>query len=203
MGGILGGGTSLYGAALLRPSRDDFHPGKHYGERIPRAVWDWPIDYDTLEPYYTEAERLYGVAGRHDEDFGPLQKPARDFPGQPLPLHPMNERLIAASRADGLRPFRLPLAIDSTRCLLCHACAGHPCPTGARRSSAHLIEQALADGLPLEVRTNVEAEQIETDGGGRAVGVRVVDRATGQTAVHSARRYVLSAGAIGSALLLL
>ena len=46
MGGILGGGTSLYGATLLRPSKDDFQPGKHYGKRIPRAIWDWPIGYD-------------------------------------------------------------------------------------------------------------------------------------------------------------
>src|SRR5262245_19892637 len=43
MGSVLGGGTSLYGAALMRPSEDDFHPGKHYGRRIPRAIWDWPI----------------------------------------------------------------------------------------------------------------------------------------------------------------
>jgi len=28
MGGVLGGSTALYGAALMRPSRDDFHPGK-------------------------------------------------------------------------------------------------------------------------------------------------------------------------------
>src|SRR5262249_8933016 len=75
MGGVLGGGTALYGAALLRPSKDDFHPGKHYGDRIPRAIWDWPIAYPDLAPYYTEAERLYGVAGCGDEDFGPLEKP--------------------------------------------------------------------------------------------------------------------------------
>src|SRR5262245_29011065 len=30
MGGILGGSTALYGAALMRPSRDDFHPGQNY-----------------------------------------------------------------------------------------------------------------------------------------------------------------------------
>ena len=69
MGGILGGGTSLYGGALLRPSEPDFQPGRYYGERIPRAIWDWPISYQDLEPYYTEAERLYGVAGCGDEDF--------------------------------------------------------------------------------------------------------------------------------------
>src|SRR5260370_964307 len=40
MGGVVGGGTALYGAALLRPSTDDFHPGHHYGGRLPRALWD-------------------------------------------------------------------------------------------------------------------------------------------------------------------
>ena len=129
MGGVLGGGTSLYGGALVRPSEQDFQPGKYYGKRIPRAIWDWPISYADLEPYYTEAERLYGVAGRGDEDFGPLQKPAVGYPGEPLPLHPLNQRLIAANRVHGLHPFRLPLAIDSSRCLRCGVCAGYICPT--------------------------------------------------------------------------
>src|SRR5262249_34863050 len=115
MGGVLGGGTSLYGAALLRPSREDFHPGKSYGERVRRRTWDWPIAYEDLEPHYDEAERLYGVAGNQDEDFTPLQKPRRPYPQTSLPLHPINVKLIAANRARGLRPFRLPLAIDAGR----------------------------------------------------------------------------------------
>src|SRR5262245_39350575 len=122
MGGVLGGGTSLYGAALLRPSPLDFHPGKHYGDRIPRDIWDWPIAYDDLEPCYAEAERLYGVAGSPDEDYGLLPRPRDGLPNDPLPLHPLNQKLIAANRARGLRPFRLPLAIDPTRCLRCSTC---------------------------------------------------------------------------------
>jgi choline dehydrogenase-like flavoprotein len=201
MGGVLGGGTALYGAALLRPSTDDFHPGRHYGDRLPRALWDWPISYDALEPCYSEAEKLYGVAGDADEDFGPLQKPAR-FPNLPLPLHPINQRLIAANQARALKPFRLPLAIDPARCLRCHACAGYVCPTGARSSSAQLVERAVADGLPLRVLTNVEVEGLVLNEN-RAAGVRLLDRATGARAVYRARRYVLAAGAIGTPLLLL
>ncbi len=30
MGGILGGGSSLYGGALVRPSEQDFQPGRYY-----------------------------------------------------------------------------------------------------------------------------------------------------------------------------
>jgi choline dehydrogenase-like flavoprotein len=205
MGGVLGGGTALYGAALLRPSRDDFHPGRHYGARIARLLWDWPIAYDDLEPHYGEAERLYGVAGCAEEDFGPLEKPApaNGYPQQPLPLQPINQKLIAANRSRGLKPFRLPLAIDPVRCLRCDACAGYICPTGARSSSAQLLERAALEGLPLRALTNVEAERLLWDAGGDATGVRLVDRGTGQRTTSRARRYVLAAGAIGSPLLLL
>jgi choline dehydrogenase-like flavoprotein len=201
-GGCLGGGTSLYGAAFLRPSADDFHPGKHYGDRIPHAIWDWPISYNELAPYYAEAEIIYGVAGHRDEDFGPLEKPGQAYPKQPLPLHPINQKLIAANRAFGLRPFQLPLAIDPTLCLRCASCAGYLCPTGARASSAQLLDRAILEGLPLRVRTYVEVEQLLRERDGNVGGMRIIDRASGERNVCSARRYALAAGAIGSPLLL-
>jgi choline dehydrogenase-like flavoprotein len=198
MGGVLGGGTAVYGAALLRPSREDFHPGKYYGNRIPRAIWDWPIAYDALEPFYSQAEHLYGVAGNSDDDYGPLQKPMDGFTHRPLPLHPVNVRLMEANRAVGLHPFQLPLAIDPALCLRCHACAGYPCPTGARRSAAQLLDQARAAHLPLCVRTHVEVQRLIVEGNGQVAGVAAQDRATGKCTVYRARRYVLAAGAIGS-----
>lgn len=203
MGGILGGGTSLYGGALLRPSEQDFQPGRYYGNRIPRAIWDWPISYRDLEPYYTEAEQLYGVAGCGEEDFGPLQKPALGFPGAPLPLHPLNQRLIAANRKVGLHPFRLPLAIDSSRCLGCGACAGYVCPTGARSSAARLLESASRQGHALEVRTHIEVERLARERGTRATLISVLDRSNGRRDQYRARRYAVAAGAIGSSLLLM
>jgi choline dehydrogenase-like flavoprotein len=203
IGGVLGGGTALYGAALMRPSREDFHPGRHYGDRIPRAIWDWPVTYDDLEPHYAEAERLYGVAGPDAEDLGPLQKPRHGYPRQPLPLHPANVRLMAATRARGLRPFRLPLAIDPGRCLRCHACAGFLCPTGARSSSAQLLDRAAAEKLPLRVMTNAEVERLSLDGAGQVAGVQLANRTNGHTLVYRARRYALAAGALGSPLVML
>ncbi len=203
MGGVLGGGTSLYGGALVRPSLEDFQPGKHYGKRIPRAIWDWPISYQDLEPHYTEAEQLYGVAGCGEDDFTPLQKPVGGYPGDPLPLHPLNQRLIAANRVHGLRPFRLPLAIDSSRCLRCGVCAGYICPTGARSSSAQLLERAIAEGYPIGVKTQVEVEYLVEERSGGATLITVLDRASGKRCRYRARRYALGAGAIGSSLLLL
>ncbi len=196
-------GPRVYGAALLRPSRDDFHPGKYHGDRLPRPLWDWPISYDDLEPHYTEAERLFGLSGDSSDDFGPLQKPALGYPHQPLPLHPINARLMAANRKAGLHPFRLPLAIDPALCRLCHACAGYICPTGARRTSAHLLEQGADQGLPVRVLTGVEALGLALDGAGRVDGVRAVERQTGEQTVYRGRGYALAAGAVGSPLLLL
>jgi choline dehydrogenase-like flavoprotein len=203
MGSVPGGGTALYGAALLRPSEDDFHPGKHYGHRLPRTGWDWPIDYQALDPYYTEAENLYEVSGCAEDDFGPLRKPRGAFPRRSPALAPINQRLVAANEARGLRPFRLPLAVDFSRCLRCGVCPGYLCPNGSRRSSAHLAARATAEGLPLTLMTNTEAEGLVKDTGGRVAGAVLRDRASCQRSTFHARRYALAAGAIGSPALLL
>jgi choline dehydrogenase-like flavoprotein len=203
VGGGLGGSTALFGAALLRPSPADFHPGQAYGERLPRALWDWPIGYEDLEPHYTHAEKLFGVAGSVADDFGPLGKPRHGFPGEALPLQPINLRLMAANRKSGLRPFRLPLAIDRQHCLQCGDCAGYLCPTGARRSSGQLVDAVTAGDSRLQVMTGVEARSFSKDGAGQVEGVHVLDRATGRPACYRARRYALAGGAIGSPLLLL
>jgi choline dehydrogenase-like flavoprotein len=200
MGGVLGGSTALYGAALMRPSRDDFHPGKSYNRLLPRALWDWPVPYEDMEPHYSAAEELFGVAGSADDDLGPLPKPSQGYPHKPLPLHPINVRLMRANARYGLRPFRLPLAIDPTRCLRCHVCPGYLCPTGARRSAAQLVDQAEARNL--EVHTESEAQRLVLNGKGEPDGVEVTHRPTGRRTVYRAPRYVLAAGAIGSPLLL-
>jgi choline dehydrogenase-like flavoprotein len=203
IGGVLGGGTSLYGAALMRPSKEDFVPGRFYGQRLPPSLWEWPIQYEDLEPYYDEAETLYGVAGSTKDDFGPLAKPAGGFPGRLLPIKPINRLLMHANQEAGLRPFRLPLAIDFQHCLDCSACPGHICPTGARRSSTHLLDRFRAERSSLQVQTGTEVERMVTDTRGQVNGVLVRDRASGRQTVYRARRYVLAAGALQSPALLL
>ena len=52
----VGGGTRVYGAQAWRFHPDDFRMATRYG--IPRgsSLADWPITYETLEPYYERAE---------------------------------------------------------------------------------------------------------------------------------------------------
>ena len=66
----VGGNTKFYGAALFRLRPEDFGELRHHGGISPA----WPIGYDDLEPYYTQAEHLYRVHGRHGED--PTEGPA-------------------------------------------------------------------------------------------------------------------------------
>src|SRR5205809_158168 len=60
----VGGNTKFYGAALFRLREQDFGEIKHHGGTSPA----WPITYDELEPYYSEAERIYHVHGEVGED---------------------------------------------------------------------------------------------------------------------------------------
>jgi choline dehydrogenase-like flavoprotein len=192
----------LFGGVMLRPSRDDFAPGRHYADKLPRDLWEWPIDYHDLAPYFDRAESLWGLAAGEHDDFGPLEppRPASDRP--PLPLAPINRRLMQRNRSRGLRPFQLPLAIDSRQCAACDQCAGFLCPHEARRSAAHLVRDAARrDGLQLW--TEMEVERVTRNGTRAIDGLSVRHRATGEVRTLRARRYALAAGAIGSAALLL
>jgi len=66
----VGGNTKFYGAALFRLRKEDFGEVRHHGGVSPA----WPIGYDEIEPYYTQAERLYHVHGQRGED--PTEPPA-------------------------------------------------------------------------------------------------------------------------------
>ena len=61
---FVGGNTKFYGAILFRLRERDFDEVRHYGGTSPA----WPLSYADLEPYYTEAERLYLVHGQRGED---------------------------------------------------------------------------------------------------------------------------------------
>jgi choline dehydrogenase-like flavoprotein len=198
MGGVFGGGTAVFGGALLRPSSEDFHPGRQYGSRLERHLWDWPITYQDLEPWYDEAESLFHLAASTGDDFAPLHKPGRQSEQRLLPLAPVNERLMESNRSAGMRPFRLPLAIDTARCQRCESCAGFLCPHGARRSAGQIIDEAAARHS-LTVMTNAEVARLETGPRGVIDGVWVRDRTSDALRLLRARCYALAAGAIGSA----
>ena len=203
IGGLLGGGTALYGAALLRPSRDDFHPGEHYSKWLSREEWDWPIHYDELEPYYDQIEELLGISGDPLGNIPHIETPQHGYQQKSPELEPINLKLKHGIEESGFHPFHLPLGINFNRCLRCPTCPGFYCPNDSRASTLSRLIGKAVEAHNLEVRTEVEAEQLLLDQKGRAQGIRVRSRTENRAEVLTAETYVLSAGAIGSPTLLM
>lgn len=201
--GIVGGGTSLYGGALLRPSRDDFHPGRYYESQLPKHLWDWPIDYEDLAPYYDQAEDLYHVSGDDCGAIPHLAHRERPYNGQTPALHPLNEMLNQRLKANGLSPFHLPLAIDFNQCLLCPSCPGYGCPNESRASSFNRCIKPAIDQYEAHLWTETEAVVLNVDGHGPVKSLTVRHIRTGQRREIRAELYIISAGAIGTPVLLM
>ena len=67
-----GANTKAYGGVLFRLRERDFEEVNHYGGVSPAS----PISYGDLEPYETQAERLYLVHGQASEDPTEPSRPA-------------------------------------------------------------------------------------------------------------------------------
>src|SRR5215211_2393928 len=103
---FVGGNTKFYGAALFRLRKEDFGEIRHHGGISPA----WPISYDELEPYYTEAEHLYQVHGERGED--PTEPPASaPYPFPAVSHEPRIQQRSDDFAAAGLHPFHAPCGV--------------------------------------------------------------------------------------------
>ncbi len=201
----VGGNTKFYGAALFRLRREDFGELRHHGGISPA----WPISYDQLEPYYTQAEHLYQVHGERDVDptepwaSAPYKYPAVSHEPR---IQQLNDDLVAR----GHRPFHTPLGIQlneanrrASACIRCATCDGHPCLVNAKCDAQTIcIDPALEQYPNLELMTGAYVSRLETSSSGREVARVHVER-HGTTEVFTAGFVVVAAGAINSAALLL
>ena len=196
----VGGNTKFYGGALLRLREDDFGEVRHRGGSSPA----WPIAYADLEHYYGQAEWLYHVHGERGTD--PCEPAASTpYPHAALEHEPRIAALERGLRAEGLRPFPLPLAIRpaaATSPVKLSLFDGYPDPTESK-ADAHVIAVAPALARPnVELRTGHFVERLVTDPSGRAVQ-QVIARHAGATECFEADLVVVACGAIESAALLL
>ena len=101
----VGGNTKFWGSVLYRFRREDFQATEHVDGLSPA----WPIDYDSLAPYYDCAEQLYQVHGAVGDD--PTEPPRGPYPHPPVPHARGMTALVDAIRAQGLHPSPLPLGL--------------------------------------------------------------------------------------------
>ncbi len=197
----VGGSTKVYGAAAFRLRREDFRSRAHDGG----TTQGWPIRYEDLEPYYAEAEVLLGVHGNAGED--PTEVTRDTFPHAAIGHESEIERLSERIRAQGLHPFHLPLAIDQGpggRCQKGSPCDGFPCMVRAKGDAENRILRPILLKKPenLTLWTNSFVERLDTDEeGARVVRARVIRN--GKEVAVEGRRFILAAGAVNSAALLL
>ncbi|MGW1069936.1 GMC oxidoreductase [Streptomyces aureus] len=205
----VGGNTKFYGAALFRLRPEDFGELRHHGGISPA----WPIDYTDLEPYYSEAEQLYRVHGRHGEDptAGPASAP---YPFPPVAHEPRIQQLSDDLEKHGLHPFHLPIGVDLTQddqgravhgsaCIRCDRVDGFPCLLGAKSDAQVIcVDPALRhDNVTMITRADVR--RLETDPTGRTVTKVVAELGDGTTETFAADVVVVACGAVNSAVLLL
>ena len=107
---FVGGATKLYGAALYRLREEDFGELQHHDGVSPA----WPIGYDEMEPYYTQAEQLYQVHGARGED--PTEPPASaPYPFPAVSHEPRIQQLADDLAAAGPSSVPRPLRRDAER----------------------------------------------------------------------------------------
>src|SRR4051794_1664522 len=101
---FVGGNTKFYGAILFRMRAGDFGEVRHWAGTSPA----WPIAYDDLEAYYTQAEERYLVHGQAGE--APTE-PERSgpFPYPAVSHEPRGERRPSARAGELVGRRRPPL----------------------------------------------------------------------------------------------
>ncbi|WP_317444755.1 GMC family oxidoreductase [Streptomyces collinus] len=205
----VGGNTKFYGAALFRLRPEDFGELRHHGGVSPA----WPIGYDDLEPYYTQAEHLYLVHGRHGED--PWEGPSSaQYAYPPVEHEPRIEQLSHDLEKRGLHPFHLPIGVNLTQdeygrathasaCIRCNRVDGFPCLVRAKSDAQVICVEPALQHPNVDLVTNARVTRLETDPTGRSVTTVVARLPDEEEARFSADVVVVACGAVNSAALLL
>ena len=201
---FVGGATKLYGAALYRMRREDFGELRHHDGISPA----WPISYEEMEPYYTQAERMYQVHGARGED--PTEPTASaPYPYPAVSHEPRIQQLSDDLASSGHHPFHAPCGImlneanmAYSTCVRCPTCDGFPCLVHAKSDAEVLGVRPALEHANVTLVTHAEVVRLETNPTGNAITDVVVDH-EGHFERYSGDFVVVSCGAANSAKLLL
>ena len=183
----VGGGGFHADGKLPRFREVDFRARTELGPIDGADVVDWPLDYDELEPYYAEAERVVGVAGDHTANpfaawrSGPVSR-CRRAPTCSAPC----SRARPPTRL-GYHPYRAPTGVNSVEydgrpaCNNCGFCGFFGCPIDAKGDPVALAA-ARAAHRPVRDPPRVLRDRRRARRAGRqARGVRYLDTRSAST----------------------
>src|SRR2546423_2894280 len=201
---FVGGATKLYGAALYRQRKEDFGELRHHDGRCPA----WPISYDEMEPYYTEAEQMYLVHGARGED--PIEPPySAPYPFPAVSHEPRIQQLSDDLTKGGYHPFHAPCGVmlneenrPYSACIRCDNVDGFPCLLHAKSDAEVLGVRPALEYPNVTMLTNARAIKLNTNANGTSVTEVIVEH-NGERESYQGDIIVVSAGATNSAKLLL
>jgi choline dehydrogenase-like flavoprotein len=207
-GCVIGGGTVTYGGSSWRHLPYEFKEAS-MDPTIPSGTGmaDWPVTYEELEPYYTQAEWEMGISGlRVNSPF--LAPMTKEYPVPPVPLKSSGALFNTAAEKLGLTVVPGPLAIITKpymgrgACVNCGICSGYGCQVKARSSSAVTMIPLAEKTGRCEIRVRSYVHEITLDNNGRANGVVYFDAQRNQIR-QKAKAVILSANGSESSRLLL
>ncbi len=168
---------------------------KYGAKRLPEdhSIQDWGITYDTLEPFYTRAEKMMGISGRAGNLQGKIMPGGNVFEGprsEEFPTRPMKMPYLAslfhdATKRMGYHPFPLPAATTSepyrnpdgvsrAGCTYCGYCERFGCMIGAKSQPTNTLLPLLHGKKNFDLRTGCWVKRISGEAG-RATGAIYVD----------------------------
>ena len=200
----VGGNTKVYGAALQRMREADFGEVKHLAGVSPA----WEFSYQDFEPYYTRAESIFKIHGNKGEDISEPSMSA-EYPYPAMPHEPRLQEVAEDLAQQGLHPHHLTLAIDrnvqdpeNSPCIRCATCDPYPCKIDAKMDAQKACVDRAVEYDNVELKTHAKVNQLLTDATGKQIKAVAVE-IDGETVKYTADTFVLSAGSINSAALLL
>lgn len=195
----VGGSTILYSGHFPR-----FHPSDFKVRTLDGVADDWPIDYEKLEPYFSENDRMMGVSGLADDPAYPPREPPPG--GYPVPIGQMGETIAKGFNKLGWHWWPSYSAIITRPYMGREKCKNlGPCNTGCPqggKSSADITywPQAVKNGVQLKTRCRVR--EITVNDSGKATGVIYYDE-SGTECRQKARIVILGCNGVGTPRLLL
>ena len=203
----VGGKSLTWGRACQRWSNFEFTAPERYGYGA-----GWPIDYETIAPWYAHVEKFIGVCGTRDgiaampdgEFLPPFELNCAEAAIQrKIREHYKDRHLVHARWAHLTAPQEIHLQQGRVKCQARNLCM-RGCPFGGYFSSvSSTLPWAKKTGR-LTIRPfSVVHSIIYDEQKGKATGVRVIDTNTKQVTDFFARIIFVNAAALNTNLILL
>lgn len=194
----VGGGTVLFAGHFPRLKPSDFRV-----KTLDGVADDWPIDYETLEPFFTVNDRMMGVSGLPGDTAYP---PDRNNQMPPVPLGKSGQALAKGFNKLGWHWWPSDVAIATqpydgrAQCINLGACLWG-CAQGAK-GSTDVTYWPHAKRAGVELWEQCRVSQILVGDDGMAEGVLYFD---GEGVEHKAEAHVviMAANGVGTPRLLL